>query len=153
MPLSLTESSTWGPGVTPACRWTYASSRSAFAVSMVSHAARQAADRLHLLRLAELPLQVTALGHVEHGADHPHGPARVVALDVRPLLDDALLAARPDDAVLDDVRHAVADGPADRLADARHVVGVDGPEEGFVRGGKRAGLVAEDAVHLVRPPQ
>ena len=51
----------------------------------MSHPAREPPDRLHLLGLPELVLELLALGDVHHGADHPHGLALAVVQHVPPV--------------------------------------------------------------------
>ena len=73
-------------------------------VEVVRDAAREPADRLHLLRLPELILELAAVGDVLHRADHLRGPALGVPEDVRLLVHPADGAIGTDDAMLDIVR-------------------------------------------------
>ena len=86
-------------------------------VQVVRDAAREPADRFHLLRLPELILELTAVGHVLHRPDHPPRASLSVAEDVRLLVHPADRAVRTHDAMLDIVRDAVGDGRAARRPD------------------------------------
>lgn len=63
-------------------------------LKIVGHSARERADRLHLLCLAELFLQGLALGHIEDGSDHADGTPGDIAFHRAVLFHHALGAVR-----------------------------------------------------------
>ena len=106
-------------------------------VEVVGDSAGEAAHRLHLLRLRQLLLQPDALqlgglpfGDVLGAAHGAHGMARVALVSeerLRPHLQPAQLAVRPDEAILDvvePVRLRRVRAP-DGLDNPRSIVGVD----------------------------
>ena len=122
-------------------------------VEVVRHAARQPADRLELLGLAQLLLEEAALGDVLQRADQAHHRPAGIALRVHRRAHHADAAIRPDDAVLD----LPFDGtPFDRVPhpplDRRAVLGMQAFGVLGVVHHPRAVRHAEDAGGPRRPP-
>src|ERR1051325_8048477 len=94
-----------------------------------------------------------ALGDVLHGSDDPARPPRLVHVYQGVFLNHTLVTVGRDDAVLQFIRLPLGDGRADLRVDPLAVVRVRVPEEQLARHFDRAGLVAVDAVDLIRPDQ
>ena len=116
-------------------------------------AAREPADRFHLLRLPELVLELTAVGHVLHRPDHPPRASLGVAEDVRLLVHPADRPVRTHDAMLDIVGDAVGDGRAARRPDRVPIVRVQERVERVGRSLELAQRHAKDAVRFRGPPE
>ena len=122
-------------------------------VQIVRDAAGESPDRLHLLRLPKLILEVAPFGDVLHSADHADRAALVVANDVGQLVDPAHRPVDTHDAVLDVVALARF---GRRPARSPHGVAVVGMNELEKRRGGADELArrhAEDAMRFVRPAE
>src|SRR5262245_7997094 len=96
------------------------------AVEVVGHAAGQAPDRLHLVRLGELLLELAPPGDVEEGADHPLGTAARVAHDVAAADHARVRAVRaPEAELVLDLVFALAHEALDVRAQPGPILGVD----------------------------
>src|SRR5437660_323756 len=125
-PVSVTDNSTCGP----------AGNDGQQVIEVVGEAAGQSPDGLHLLRLAELILELRprlfrllALRDVLDHAEHPRRPCPLAPGDVGLLMHPAHGAVRADDAVVDPVMAAAADSRLTRPSDRLPVVGMDELEE------------------------
>jgi len=110
----------------------------------------QPADRLHLLRLAQLLFEQAPVGDVLHRAHHPQRAS--LRIDPpRLLVHPAHVAVGPDEAVLDVVGRASRGRGGGGGAHRAAIVGMHQRQERFRRSGKLARRHAEDAVRLRRP--
>ena len=116
-------------------------------------AAGETADRLHLLRLAQLILEVAPVRDVLHGADHADGAAVGVVNDVGELVDPAHRPVGAHDPVLDVVALARFPRRAARRAHDVALVGVNELVERRRGAGELPRRQAEDALRLVRPAE
>ena len=120
-------------------------------VQVVRDPARQPANRLHLLRLAQLVFEQAPVGDVLHGADHADGRAAGVALHVGAFVHPADRAVAAHDAVLDVVRRGAGLRRLGGLAHGVAIVLVHKLEKVRRCSGKFVGRNAEDPVRFRGP--
>ncbi len=120
----------------------------------MSHSAREAPHRLHLLGLPQLVLELLALGDVHHRADHPGAPPVRVAEHVAAVVDLGVRAVRAPAAVLRaPALVAALDGGVDV---GHHPLAILRMDELVPPGDVRADLllgIAEEGLDALVPPE
>ena len=122
-------------------------------VEIVRHAAGQLPDGFHLLRLAQLLLQMLPLRDVHHDPTHLNRHPRSIQGQFRALANDPLLAVGQDNPVFGVVSAPVPEGLVRGLAHTLAVLRMDEPEKEVGGHGALLRFKPEDAVGLIRPAQ
>ena len=122
-------------------------------VQIVGDAARQPADGLHFLGVAQLIFEVPAIRDVLDRADHANGLSVVAAENVGALVNPAFRAVTADYPMLDVVRRPALDRGQARRAHDRAIGLVNEREKCFSRAVELTGRHAENTVRLGRPAE
>ena len=117
--------------------------------SLVVHDHHRVRRRLH--ELAELLLGTPLVRHVLCGAEHPHGVAAVIRLDLAAAVNDAGGAVVPDDAMLEAEGRVLDERPAKRSVDRVAILRVNVAQEALVVGGEPSRPEPVEPVQLSGP--